>query len=355
MNSKLFSNHETAHLSNCTRCKMYRITILLRQRLTVLLLLLPLLAVARRDTIRTAQGVDVYVKQNQSHKLKLIVEAHAVDIEAGLADYMRLGTGVNADYLFPRFLSVHGTFKGTYYSMLQQSASANSATDNDLNGFMVGSGGVRLHVLDGKGWSWRKITLQSFQERNDNGTTRTTVRFLRAKYPCRRIVALRGGGYYSTAPISANMTAGILEPEAKGSVKTADGTVFTGDYYTNARTAGFYAGITKIINMKMRTSNNIEVYESESKLTAFFRETYLDVIFANTTIDPFSVGGKQYPITPGASGSFNVADIGWRCGGRLIATRKLINMGANYEIGSRPGIYRRGAHVSVGLTIALMK
>ncbi len=334
---------------------MYSILPQLRRCLPVLLLMCPMIAAARADTIRTRQGVEVFVKNNQSRKLKIIAEVHALDIETGLSDYLRVGAGFNADYIFPRFFSVYAGYKGTYYSFLKQMSRDKSYSENALQSFSVGNGGVRLHILDGKGWSRRKMTLQSFKERDSKGGQRTIVRSLVARYPCRRIFALRGGLYYSNAPISANMTADILKPGSKGSVTTADGTVFTSDYYTSTTTSGVYAGLTQITNMKMRTSNTIEWFEGDSRLTAIFKETYADIIFTNTTIDPFVVAGKKYEVTPNTPGSFGIANIGWRIGGRLISTRKLINMGTSYEIGSRPGIYQRGAYFHLGITVAMMK
>jgi hypothetical protein len=317
--------------------------------------LFPSLAAARGDTIHTRQGVEVFVKHNQSRKLKIIAEAHAIDIEASASDYLRLGSGANGDYIFRKYFSVNAGYKGSFFSFLKQNARDKSYTENNLNSFSVGNAGIRLHILDGKGWVRRRMTLQSFKERDAKGNRRTIVRSLVAKYPCRRIFALRGGVYYSTGPISANMTASIFEPSAKGSVQTADGNVFKGDYYTNTTTSGFYVGLTQITNMKMWTSNTIEWLEGASKLTAIFKETYADIIVTNTTIDPLVVAGKQHEITPNAPGSFGLSNIGWRIGGRLISTRKLINMGTSYEIGSRPGLYQRGAYLSLGITVAMMK
>lgn len=337
---------------------MHRFSHHARQYLLVILMLLPTLAIARKDTIRTNQGVEIFVKSNQSKKLHLIVDAHLADIESSASDFMRLGGGIGADYIWRRFVSVHGSYKWTYFSLMQQQTKEENFTENKLKGFSVGSAGVRLHILDGKGWSRRKITLQSFRELNEKGMPRTTVRYLVAKYPCRRIVALRGGVYYSNAPINANLNADvtkILETDVKGSVLATDGTKFTGAYHTNMYTTGLYAGITKIINMKMRTSSTIEWLEGESILTALFRENYIDVIFANTTIDPFVVKGKAYEVATNVPGGFSISNIGWRVGGRLISTDKLINAGASYEIGSRPGLAQRGAYVHIGVTLALMK
>jgi len=322
-----------------------------------MLLLLPLMAAARspRDTIRSKQGVEIFVKNDQSRKLKLIIEAHFLDAEASAADYARVGTGINADYIFKKYFSLNVGAKGTYFSVLQADARAKSYTDNKLNPFAVASGGVRLHIVDGKGWEHRKMHLESFKELDAKGRPKTTVRFMHAKFPCRRIWALRGGYYYSMAPISANHNGDILNPLANGSVKTTDGTVFTGSYYTNTTTMGYYAGLTKITHMKMKTSSTINWLEGSSRQTALFKEVYADVLFTNTTIDPFVVKGKEYDITPNAAGSFKLSDIGWRVGGRIVSTRKRTNLGTSYEIGSRPGLASRGAYLAIGISLAFVR
>lgn len=322
-------------------------------------LLLPVMAFAKADTLQTNQGVEIFIKNNRAFRLKMIIEAHLFDGESSLTDYGRIGTGANADYIFRRFVSLHAGYSGGYFSMLQSQAKQQTFTQNRLKSFSVGEAGIRLHVLDGKGWSRRKMILQTFKEPDEHGRERTIVRSVKAKFPCRRIVALRGGVYYSTSPLGANANADIAKliekPDIKGSVLTTDGTVFTGDYYTNTTTTGIYAGITKIVNMRFMASSTIEWLEGESKLTALFKENYIDVILANTTIDPFVVGGKQYPIVTNAPGGFTMANIGWRIGGRLIATERPVTTSATYEIGSRPGIAQRGAYVRIGVNITYQK
>jgi hypothetical protein len=190
---------------------------------------------------------------------------------------------------------------------------------------------------------------------NDDGTTRTTVRFLKAKYPCRLIYAARGGVYFSTSPVVSNMNKDIWKPEDKGSIRTTDGTVFGLDHYTNSTTTGFYVGLSRIINMRFLTSSNIEVDESERKLTSFFKETYLDILIANTTFDPFQRGGLNYEIVANADGSFSTNNVGWRLGSRLVNTKKKNGMGAYAEIGMRPGVFGRGMYASLGFNLAFTR
>ena len=321
----------------------------------VSILCLPAVGMAKNDTIRTKDGVDVYIKKNQSKKLKFIGEARLLDIESGATDPLRIGAGVSADYLLPKIASANVSFKGAYYSLLEQFSEKKSKTDNKLNIPIVANAGIRLHIYDGKGKHWRKINIQKHVGLNDDGTTRTTVRFLKAKYPCRLIYAARGGVYFSTSPVVSNMNKDIWKPEDKGSIRTTDGTVFGLDHYTNSTTTGFYVGLSRIINMRFLTSSNIEVDESERKLTSFFKETYLDILIANTTFDPFQRGGLNYEIVANADGSFSTNNVGWRLGSRLVNTKKKNGMGAYAEIGMRPGVFGRGMYASLGFNLAFTR
>ncbi len=308
----------------------------------------------RQDTITTAQGVDVYVKANYSNYLRFIGEVRIAEVESGLSDYVRVGGGVRLEYLFSRFVSFDAGYKGTYFSIMQRDAKDQGLSENSLKGFSDASGGIRLHVMDGKGWAKRKIQLRAFDEILENGMKHTTVQSLNAKFPCRRIWLLRGGVYYTNAPVSANLNGkleDVIKPDASGTLTAADGTEFTGLYHTNSYTKGFYVGVGRIINMFIYTSNNIGVYESDEKLTSIFKETYFDVIFASTTFDPLVVRGKEYEIRPNTPGSFRVSDMGWRFGTRLLSTKNWLDTGVSAEVGNRPGIFQRGMYVSVGISI----
>jgi len=318
-------------------------------------LYLPAMVMAKNDTIRTKDGVDVYVKKNQANKLKFIGEASLLDVECGATDPLRIGAGVSADYLLPKVLSVNVSVKGAYYSLLEQIAEKKSKTDNNLNIPIVANAGIRLHIYDGKGKHWHKIYIQKHVGMNNDGTTRTTVRFLKAKYPCRLIYAARGGVYFSTSAVMSNMNKDIWKPEDKGSVRTTDGTVFGMDHYTNSGATGFYVGLSRIINMRFLTSSNIEIDESERKLTSFFKETYLDILIANTTFDPFQRGGIDYQIVANADGSFSTNNVGWRLGSRLVNTKKKNGLGTYAEIGMRPGVFGRGMYASLGLSMAFTR
>jgi len=330
---------------------------ILKKALTLGLFALPMLVAAKpkRDTISTNQGVEVFIKNDKSKKLSLIAELHVVDIEASLADYARVGTGANIDYYFKKYLSLNAGYKSTYFSYLSTLAGKTDYSQNLLNPFSVGNAGIRIHLWDGKGWEMRKMLLEAFKETDSKGNPRTTVRTLRAKFPCRRIMALRGGGYYSTAPITTNHNAAITDPVGKGSVRTNNGALLTADYYTNMTSTGFYAGLTRVTHMKFKSTNTINWEEGAEKQTAIFKEVYADVIFANTTIDPFRVKGVDYPVTPNAKESFAVNNIGWRVGGRLVSTKKKINLGTSYEIGMRPGLKSRAAYLSIGINIAYVR
>jgi hypothetical protein len=330
---------------------------IVKHTLMLALFAMPMAVAAKpkRDTISTNQGVEVFIKNDKSKKLSLIAELHVVDAEASLADYARIGTGANIDYYFKKYLSLNAGFKGTYFSYLSTLASKTDYSENTITPFSVGGAGIRIHFWDGKGWEKRKMLLESFKEVDGKGMPRTTVRTLRAKFPCRRIMAVRGGAYFSTAPVTANHNASVTQPAGKGTVRTVNGTKFTGDYYTNSTTTGFYAGVTRVTHMKFKSTNTISWMEGAEKQTAIFKEVYADVIVANTTIDPFKVKGMEYPIEPNGKESFTVNNIGWRVGGRLVSTRKKINLGTSYEIGMRPGLKSRAAYLSIGINIAYVR
>ncbi len=321
----------------------------------VSILCLPAVGMAKNDTIRTKDGVDVYIKKNQAKKLKFIGEARLLDVECGATDPLRIGAGVSADYLLPKVLSANVSFKGAYYSLLEQFSKKKTKTDNDLKVPIVANAGIRLHIYDGKGKHWRKIYIQKHKGLNEDGTVHTTIRFLKAKYPCRLIYAARGGVYFSTSPVVSDMNKDIWKPEEKGSIRTTDGTVFGLDHYTNSTTTGFYVGLSRIINMRFLTSSNIEVDESARTLTSFFKETYLDILIANTTFDPFQRGGLNYEIVANADGSFSTNNVGWRLGSRLVNTKKKNGMGAYAEIGMRPGVFGRGMYGSLGFNLAFTR
>jgi hypothetical protein len=328
--------------------------------LPVGLLMLPILVYGKGtkekvDTLFTSDGVDVYVRQNKAFDLRVIAEAHVVDAEVAPIDPLRLSTGLNADYFFRRFVSLNARIKGTYYGLQQQYGRENNLSENKMLPFIVGDAGVRFHFLDRGGWVKRKVTLGRYEELNADGSPHTTVRYIRMPFPCRRVTAARGGYYYSNNPVSADMNGDLLEADKKGSVRTADGTILIGNYFTNNYNSGYYLGLSRITHMNIMVSSNIDTFEGGGKHVAFYREVYADIIVAGSHFDPFVVDGMSHALKPNDDGSFSVSKIGWRVGGRVMAARQSAAVGAHYEFGNRPGLYPRSYYVSAGITFAYIK
>ena len=331
--------------------------ILAKISLSVCLLAMPgmLFGKPKVDTIFTRDGVDVYIRKNRSKKLKMIAELRLADLETSIMDPGRVSTGVNFDWFFKRYVSLNGGIKATYYSVQQNLAEENNRSQNSLLPFIGASVGGRFHFIDGRGEVWKKVTLGVYDEFNEDGTPHTAIRYLRAKYPCRRIAAVRGGFFYYNAPVSADMNGDLLRPDVAGELNTEDGGKFKGSYYTNSYTQGFYVGYNRIRNINIRVSSNVDTFEGKSRHIAFYREMYADLLYGNTRFDALTVGNKDYAIVPNAPGSFRTSGIGVRLGGRALATRSSTTLGAFYELGMRPGLFIRGAYLSVGFTISVLK
>ncbi|GAA4464133.1 hypothetical protein GCM10023093_13820 [Nemorincola caseinilytica] len=307
------------------------------------------------DTIFTRDGVDVYIRKNKGKKLKMIAELRLADLETGVTDPGRLSTGVNADYFLPRYASFTGNIKGTYYSVQQNFAEEKNRSKNVLVPHVGANIGARIHFLDRRGEVWKKVTLGVYDEFNEDGSPHTAIRYLRAKYPCRRILAVRAGLYYNNTPVSADMNGDLLRPSVPGELYTEDGTKFTGHYYTNSYTKGYYVGFNRIRNINIMVSSNVDTFEGKGRHIAFYRELYADVIFGDTRFDPLQVANKEYPIVPNAPGSFRTGALGFRVGGRAMSRRSPGTIGGFYEIGMRPGLYLRGAYACVGFTFCYIK
>jgi len=310
----------------------------------------------RNDTLTTSDGVDIYLRNIRSFDLKMLFAARIIDAESSPLDPLRVSTGISADYFLPRWGSFSADVRGAWFSYLQQQATTENLSQNALNPFLVANVGGRAHFLDGKGDIFRRITLGIYHDINDDGSPHTTVRYIRMPFPCKRISAVRAGWYYSRMPVSANINKDVIDPEEKGSVRTADGSVFTGNYHTNVTNNGFYLGFTRIINMHLHVSSNIDTFEGQTrKKIGFYKEFYADVIVANTQFDPFRVAGNDYHIKPNDAGSFKTSNIGWRVGGRTTSNKQHMSLGLFYEIGGRPGIFPYSLYAGGGLILTYLK
>jgi hypothetical protein len=306
------------------------------------------------DTITAFNGAKIYVQQEQSKNLKLIAQALLFNLECSTGDAFRVGAGIEGDYILPKWASVHGAYIGSYFNLQKFNAKTLNKSGNDLTGFSVLEIGGRFHLLDRKGRARHKLILSQHVDYVYGGTV-TTTHYIKAKFPCRRILAVRGGLYRSSAAVNTDMNKTELAVSNYGAVQAKDGTVFSDVYYTNAHTTGLYLGLSDIINLSVRTTNNVSGYSGTRYFTSFFREAYFDILMASTSFDPFMAAGKSYDIEPNTKGSFQTNGLGWRLGKKIVFTRKSVNVGYSFEIGNRPGVQGRGLFFGTGVTLAYAK
>lgn len=306
------------------------------------------------DTITTRGGVKLAILQERSTEMKVIAQALLFNLECSTGDAFRVGAGLEGDYFLPKLASVHGTYINTYFNLQKMSAGSDNKSLNGIKGFSLLEVGGRFHLLDRQRRARHKIVLSSSTSYS-LGQTETTEHYLKAKLPCRRILAVRGGFYRSSAPVSTNMNKDELSVGEFGGVRTKDGAVFANTYFTNSYTTGFYVGLSDIMNMSVRTRNNVLDYSGYTYFSSLFREVYADVILASTSFDPFLTTGQSHEIEADAAGSFHTSKIGWRVGKKIIFTRKTLNMGFSFELGNRPGVAGRGLFFGTGVSLAFVK
>ncbi len=307
-----------------------------------------------RDTIHAKHGVEVYVHDERSADMTIIAQAQLFKLECSTGDAFRVGAGIEGDYFMPKLLSFHGEYNKSYFNLQKMDVADLNHSANSVKGFSILELGGRFHFVDKKGKAKHKIVLSSNTD-YVGASTVTTEHYIKPKLPCRKILAVRGGLYRTTAPVSTAMNKEELSVRDEGAVKTKDGTVFSNVYFTNDHTTGVYIGLSQIINMSVHTTNNVSEDDGSKFFTSLFREVYLDALLASTTFDPIISGGKSYAIEPNAKGSFQTSNIGWRLGKKMVFTRRTLNMGFSFECGSRPGVKGRGGYFSSGWYIAFVK
>lgn len=302
--------------------------------------------IKKGDTIIAFNGSPINVLDVSSYSLKLIAQAQLFNLECSMGDAFRIGAGLTGDFYLPKFASIHAEYIHSYFNLQQFDAASLNNSENTVKGFTLLELGGRFHLLDHNATARHKLILSQQTDYTYGGTI-TTTRYLKARFPCRRILALRGGLYRTTAPISTDMNKPEQTIKDYGAVTTKDGSLFTNVYFTNAYTTGFYLGLCDLFNMSVRTAVDGSTYN-----TSLLREVYADVLMASTSVDPFSVAGKTYEIEPNTKGSFQTSPIGWRVGKKMIFTRRTINLGFSMELGNRPGIAGRGLYFSSGFSMA---
>lgn len=307
-------------------------------------------AIKEGDTVTARNGASIYIKQINSYEMKYIAQLMLFNLECSTGDAFKIGAGVAGDYFLPKFGSFHAEYFNSYFGLQKMHAGTLNKGENSLSNFSLLEAGGRFHIIDKNGRAKHKLILSN----TSNGTI-TTTEYLRAKLPCRRILALRGGFYRTTAVVSTDMNKDELPVGDNGGVKTKDGTVFSDVYFTNSHTTGCYVGLSDIINMSVYTKNNVSGYQGEGFFTSKFREVFADVLIASTSFDDFRAGSKSYPIEPNAKGSFQTSNIGWRLGKTYIRNRRHLTVAYNFEIGSRPGVQGRGLYFGTGINLVYIR
>ncbi len=294
------------------------------------------------DTITSRRGTKVYIKDEQSGRMKLCYAGFFLNVDCGTGDALRLGAGAEGDYFLPKIASVHLAYTHSYLDVQKSSAGTLNKGTNTISGYSLFEVGGRFHIIDRKALKRCKTPIVTTWVRLSHfnasqGGMSIPENYLVARLPARCILALRGGFYHATTIVSTDMNKNELAVGQYGAVKTKDGTVLSDVYFTNARTTGAYIGLSEIFNMWVRIKPMIDEFKGHTYLNGVFKETYVDLLLAPTSFKPFIAGGISYDIEPNSKGSFQTSPIGMRIGKRFVYTRKMINLGFNFEIGDRPG------------------
>ena len=312
----------------------------------------------RGDTLTSKRGTKILIKDEKSYQMKMILQAKFLSDELGSGDITRASWGLEGDYFLPKLLSVHADMVRSYFSTKMTDATMLNEGKNKVSNFSEFEIGGRFHLIDKKALKRAKTKLSHHGSTMDHYYAGNAIpeNYLISKLPARRILAVRGGIYRATTIAVADMNSSELKVGDKGAVKTADGTILAGDFYTNAHTTGVYVGLSEIYNMWVRLSPlNAEEFSNRTYRNGMFREVFLDVLFAGTSFDPFSTATGSHSIEANKTGSFQTSPIGARLGKKFAINRKTVNIGGSFEIGDRPGLIGKGYYFSCGLTVAFVK
>ena len=263
-----------------------------------------------------------------------------------MSEPLKLSAGIEGDVYLPKLVSLHGQYIKTYISLPGKEVKLKNSSLFELGG--------RFHLLDLHARKKQKITLGHTSDYSYSGSS-SIEHYIKAKLPCRRILAARGGLYHLTSIASTDMNKNELKDHDYGAVKTKDGTILSNEYLTNSYSTGIYAGLADIFNMWVRTKNNCEGYSDNTYLNGVYKETFFDILMASTSFDPFQANGHSYPIEPDVPGSFQTTKLGWRLGKKVVYTRKTFNIGFSFEIGNKPGVAGSGYYFGSGITLAFVK
>jgi hypothetical protein len=269
-----------------------------------------------------------------------------------MSDPFRIGVGLQADYYAPKIFSLHAAYNKTLFGIANMNAKILNDDQNQVVKYWNVEVGGRLYLSDKISTKKMRIVLSS-EYVGYNTVMERSARFV---FPCRKIVALRGGIYKSVTPVTSDWnTSNSPFSDKSPGLQATDGQVLGGKFssiYTNMNSFGFYGGLSFVL--VINADYSLGGSESGRYIKRFFRETYIDLLYEpSTTFDPVVVKGVSHSIDANTAGSFRTSQLGFRIGETVLKAKGgAITMGL--EAGDRPGISGRGLYFAsrVGISIA---
>ncbi len=285
-----------------------------------------------------AQTEEIYFKKSEPERVKLIIQAKLFDLECSALDPMRIGVGLAGDYMMSSLLSFHADMNTSLFQVSTSSAQIFNTNLNPIAEYTKAEGCVRLQLMDKIGTQKIKI----YQSSEVHGDIRTT-HYLEIPYPARKIFGLRGGLYTSVEPVNTDENLLNSPSKDKKEVQSTHGKLWGSagvPVYTNMNIFGFYGGLSfiSIVNATYSYSED----GSYGRLKRWFRETYLDVMYAPAvSFGDIKTSGGTSKIVGNDPGSFKISNLGGRIG-QTIITPKNFGTAFSIEAGYRPGIMGTG-------------
>jgi hypothetical protein len=283
----------------------------------------------------------VNVIEDNPYKVHTIIQLKLADFECGMSDVLRYNVGIQGDYFFRKFASVHAAWQTSAYStIISSDATLYDNENKNLSPFKMYEVGGRLHIIDKE---------STFSPKGYLGSSGVYSYWsIMNGVPIRKVFALRGGVYGTIVPVSSSWS--TLKNGIAGGIVVADGSTigrFT-ELFTNMRTSGIYGGLSwgQFANVK---------YKSHGKtwVSKFFKEIYFDVLYTTSPeFDRFVENQIEYEVKPNMDGSFRTSNIGWRCGVYRVRSKSKVSVAFGLEAGARPGVFFRGGYFSSSISLS---
>lgn len=308
----------------------------------------------------SAQEMTVDFTRNEPYRVKFVSQIKVFGLDCGEFDPFNIQAGISGDYYFPKVLSLHAAYNYSYFGTTTFDLKTTNNDDNNIANYSSFEAGARLHFIDKNGHKRLRIVLNSENLGTYGGYTHTRETYTHITYPTRQIVALRGGLYTNTMPVSSDWNTSNApkdpttgQPYSGGGLRSTDGHNLGvyGAVFTNMHSVGFYGGISSIYIINTSYTSSGEYGGHKYKM--WMREWFADVLYApSMTFDPIKTGGSSYTILPNADGSFQTSALGWRLGLNKLKP-KSGGISGSFEIGMRPGIKNKQLYfgTSIGFCI----